>query len=67
MDQIRERCGKEACELTSSKRISDDIMPHILNLWVIVFLSLVPDKGRNDETTDVNRPIYKYWNPRWQT
>ncbi|KDO43035.1 hypothetical protein CISIN_1g030316mg [Citrus sinensis] len=33
MDQIRERCGKEACELTSSKRISDDIMPHILNLY----------------------------------
>ncbi|KAJ4720559.1 Nuclear transport factor 2 (NTF2) family protein [Melia azedarach] len=32
-DQIRERYGKEACESVSLKRISDDIMPHILNLY----------------------------------
>ncbi|KAK9282642.1 hypothetical protein L1049_010861 [Liquidambar formosana] len=33
MDQQKERHCKEACEFNASKRLSDDIMPHILNLY----------------------------------
>ena len=34
MDQQREQLGKEASEVNALKRVSDDIIPHILNLWV---------------------------------
>lgn len=33
-DVLRERCSKEACERGGTRRVSDDIMPHILNLYV---------------------------------
>ncbi|KAL3645311.1 hypothetical protein CASFOL_010491 [Castilleja foliolosa] len=32
-DQVREGCCKEACELKPSKRVSDYLLPHILNLY----------------------------------
>lgn len=32
MDQQREQLGKEASEVNALKRVSDDIIPHILNL-----------------------------------
>ncbi|CAK9186457.1 unnamed protein product [Ilex paraguariensis] len=32
-DQHREQCSKGACEYNPSKRSSDDIIPHILNLY----------------------------------
>ncbi|PON84374.1 NTF2-like domain containing protein [Trema orientale] len=33
IDQMREVCSKEACEFVSRKRLSDNIIPHILNLY----------------------------------
>ncbi|RVW30300.1 hypothetical protein CK203_094535 [Vitis vinifera] len=34
MDQQREQLGKEASEVNALKRVSDDIIPHILNLRI---------------------------------
>lgn len=31
-DVLREQCSKEACERGGIRRLSDDILPHILNL-----------------------------------
>ncbi|KAJ9684998.1 hypothetical protein PVL29_017145 [Vitis rotundifolia] len=33
MDQQREQLGKEASEVNALRRVSDDIIPHILNLY----------------------------------
>ena len=38
-DKIDEVCCKEACDFSSRKRDSDDIIPHILHLWVSLSLS----------------------------
>uniref|UniRef100_A0A7N0TR63 SnoaL-like domain-containing protein n=1 Tax=Kalanchoe fedtschenkoi TaxID=63787 RepID=A0A7N0TR63_KALFE len=32
-DLLRERCTKEACEVGGTRRLSDEILPHILNLY----------------------------------
>lgn len=37
MDPSRECEGKGACELKSNQRFADKIMPHLLNLWAILF------------------------------
>uniref|UniRef100_A0A803QU19 Uncharacterized protein n=1 Tax=Cannabis sativa TaxID=3483 RepID=A0A803QU19_CANSA len=34
IDQMREVCTKETCDYISRKRLSDEIIPHILNLYV---------------------------------
>lgn len=39
MDEQRERSAKEASEINGLKRVSDDIIPHILNLWVTLLYS----------------------------
>ncbi|KAM5550601.1 hypothetical protein ABKV19_027114 [Rosa sericea] len=33
LDETREACCKGACESSSKKRLADDIIPHILNLY----------------------------------
>ncbi|CAM8892104.1 unnamed protein product [Rhodiola kirilowii] len=33
VDLLREQCSKEACERGGTRRVSDEILPHILNLY----------------------------------
>lgn len=40
-DPTIEACTKEACDSKTTKRLADDIMPHILNLWVPFFFFLL--------------------------